>query len=81
MKVNGLPGQWKPTYSEVLNWLPLLGSLSAFLTFGWLGLLLWQWRKLPGSRTTRIGWVLFASGTIAFVPYLAYWNLLGLNLH
>jgi uncharacterized protein len=77
----GLADQWEPRYPGVLNWLPLLGSLSVCLTLMLLALLLARWRALADSRRTRIGWVLFATCAIAFVPFLHYWNLLGLDFH
>src|SRR5262249_14387388 len=77
----GLADQWEPRYPGVLNWLPLLGSLSVCLTLLLLALLLARWRAHADSRRQRIGWVLFAICAIAFVPFLHYWNLLGLGFH
>ncbi len=77
----GLANQMEPSYPAVLNWLPLVGSLSVGLTLMLLALLLARWRALLDSRRKRIGWVLFATCAIAFVPFLHYWNLLGLALH
>jgi pimeloyl-ACP methyl ester carboxylesterase len=77
----GLANQWEPTYPVVLNWLPLVGSLSVCVSLMLLARLLTRWRELPDSRRTRIGWVLFATCAIAFVPFLHYWNLLGLAWH
>lgn len=76
--VLGLAEQQEPKYPGVLNWLPLVGSLSVGLTLTWLALVLVRWRSLADSRRTRMGWVLFAICAIAFVPFLHYWNLLGL---
>jgi hypothetical protein len=77
----GLANPWEPSYPPVLNWLPLLGSLSVCLTLAWLAVLIYQWRSLRGLRKTRIAWMLFAVCAIAFVPYVGYWNALGLSLH
>jgi hypothetical protein len=77
----GLANQWEPRYPVVLNWLPLLGSLSVCLTLTLLALLLARWRAPADSRRKRIGSVLFATCAVAFVPFLHYWNLLGLDLH
>jgi pimeloyl-ACP methyl ester carboxylesterase len=74
----GLANQLEPSYPGVLNWLPLAGSLSVGLTLTLLALLGARWRALADSRRKRIGWVLFAICAIAFVPFLHYWNLLGL---
>jgi dienelactone hydrolase len=74
----GLTNQWEPSYPGVLNWLPLAGSLSVGLTLTLLALLGARWRAPSDSRRKRIGWVLFAICAIAFVPFLHYWNLLGL---
>jgi hypothetical protein len=49
------------------------------LTVVLLALLLARWRELP-SRRARAGWALFAACALAFVPFLDYWRLLGLNL-
>jgi hypothetical protein len=65
----------------VLNWLPLVGSLSACLTLTLLALLLIRWRAPVDSRRKRIGWLLLAICAIAFVPFLHYWNLLGPTWH
>jgi pimeloyl-ACP methyl ester carboxylesterase len=76
--VLGLANQQEPRYPGVLNWLPLVGSLSVGLTLTLLGLVGARWRASPDSHGNRIGWVLFAICAIAFVPFLHYWNLLGL---
>jgi hypothetical protein len=73
--------QWEPRYPVVLNWLPLLGSLSVCLALTLLAILLTRWRAPADSRRNRIGWCLFATCAIAFLPFLHYWNLLGLSLH
>jgi pimeloyl-ACP methyl ester carboxylesterase len=73
----GLANQLEPRYPRVLNWLPLVGSLSVGLTLTVLVLLGARRRAPSDSRRKRIGWVLFASCAIAFVPFLHYWNLLG----
>jgi dienelactone hydrolase len=74
----GLANQREPRYPGVLNWLPLVGSLSVGLTLTLLALLGARWRAPSDSRRKRIGWVLFAICAIAFVPFLHYWNFLGL---
>jgi hypothetical protein len=71
---------WRPSYPAVLGHLPLAGSFSAFLTLVWLLLLVWSVRALPGSRLSKAGSMLFAASAMAFVPYMHYWNLLGLDL-
>jgi uncharacterized protein len=76
----GLANQWEPKYPVVLNWLPMVGSLSVGVTLTTLALLIARWQALPTSRQKRIGWVLFATCSTAFVPFLHYWNLVGLNL-
>jgi hypothetical protein len=76
----GLSNQWEPRYPALLNRLPLVGSLSACLTLVLLALLLACWRALPDSRRTRIGWGLFVTCALAFVPFLHYWNILGFDL-
>jgi dienelactone hydrolase len=77
----GVADQRDPRYPGVLNGLPLAGSLSAGLTLTLLALLLAR-RRLPGdSRRKRMGRVLFATCAVAFVPFLYYWNLLGLDWH
>jgi hypothetical protein len=52
--------------------------LSVGLTLTLLALLGARWRALSDFRRKRIGWVLFAMCAVAFVPFLRYWNLLGL---
>ncbi len=74
----GLAHQLEPSYPGVLNWLPLAGSLSVGLTLVLLALLGARRRVPAASRRKRIGWVLFATCATAFVPFLHYWNLLGL---
>ena len=76
----GLADAWKPSYHTVLNYLPLVGSLSASLTLVWLAFLICSARALPGSRLAKAGLMLFAASAMAFVPYLNYWNLLGIDL-
>jgi fermentation-respiration switch protein FrsA (DUF1100 family) len=77
----GLADQREPKYPGVLSWLPLMGSLSACLTLTLLAHVLARWRSSAESRRARIGWVLFATCAIAFVPFLLYWNLVGLTWH
>ena len=77
----GLANPWEPSYTVVLNWLPLVGSLSVCLTLMLLALLLARWRAVADSRRRKIGWFMFATCAIAFVPFLHYWNLLGLDFH
>jgi hypothetical protein len=74
----GLANQLEPGYPAMLNWLPLAGSVSVGLTLALLALLGARRRAPSDPRRTRIGWVLFAICAIAFVPFLHYWNLLGL---
>jgi hypothetical protein len=77
----GLADQREPRHPGVLNGLPLVGSLSACLTLTLLALLLAR-RRVPGdSRRKKMGWALFATCAVAFVPFLYYWNLLGLDWH
>jgi pimeloyl-ACP methyl ester carboxylesterase len=77
----GLANQWEPRYPVMLNWLPLVGSLSVCLTLTLLAILLARWMAPAESRRKRIGWILFATCAVAFVPFLYYWNLLGLDWH
>ena len=77
----GLANQLEPSYPGVLNWLPLAGSLSVGLTLTLLALLGARWRAPSDSRRKRIARILFAICAIAFVPFLHYWNLLGLAWH
>jgi pimeloyl-ACP methyl ester carboxylesterase len=77
----GLANQWEPAYPGVLDWLPLVGSVSACLTLLVLSLFLAYWRSSSASRRERIGGCLFTACALAFVPFLHYWNLLGLALH
>jgi pimeloyl-ACP methyl ester carboxylesterase len=76
---SGLANPWEPHYPGVLNWLPLAGSFSVCLTLVFLVSLFIRWRALPGSRWRRICRALFAAAVLAFVPFLLYWNLLGMN--
>jgi pimeloyl-ACP methyl ester carboxylesterase len=78
--VRGLVNAWDPAYPRVLNYLPLLGSLSALVTVLWLAILYFNWRAPSVTRRTRIAWTLCATCAIAFLPYLFYWNVLGLDL-
>jgi len=79
--VLGLANQWEPSYPGVLNWLPVAGSLSACLALMLLAFLFVGRRASADSRRKRIGWILFATCALAFVPFLHYWNLLGLTWH
>jgi dienelactone hydrolase len=76
--VLGLTNQWEPRYPAVLNCLPLAGLLSVCLTLLVWALLIASWRSLENTLRVRMGWAAFAICTIAFVPYLLYWNLLGI---
>jgi pimeloyl-ACP methyl ester carboxylesterase len=69
---------WQPTYPSFLNWLPVAGLLSACLTLTLVALIFGHWRTLAKSRRKRIGWLVLASCALAFLPYLHYWNVLGL---
>jgi uncharacterized protein len=77
----GLANPWEPRYPVMLNWLPLVGSLSVCLTLTLLALLLARGQAPGDSRRQKIGWILFATCALAFVPFLHYWNLLGLVWH
>jgi uncharacterized protein len=77
----GLANPWEPRYPRVLNGLPLAGSLSAGLALTLWALLLACRRAPAGSRPRGTGWVLFATCATVFVPFLHYWNLLGVSLH
>lgn len=79
--VHGLANQLEPGYPGVLNWLPLVGSLSAGLTLTLLALLIAVGRAPADPRRNRIGRAVFATCAVAFVPFLHYWNLLGLAWH
>jgi hypothetical protein len=76
----GLADPWEPRYPGVFNWLPLAGSLSVCLTLALLALLIARGRSPADSRRKRTAWVLFGTCAAAFVPFLWYWNLLGLAL-
>jgi hypothetical protein len=76
--VYGLADQLEPKYPGVLNWLPLAGSMSAGLTVALLALLIAGGRAPAAPRRKRIGRAVFVTCAIAFVPFLDYWNLLGL---
>lgn len=76
----GLQNAWEPAYPAILNKLPLLGSLSAGLTLVWLGRLICQSRTHSSHWCTTTGWTLFVVCSIAFLPYLYYWNALGVDL-
>jgi pimeloyl-ACP methyl ester carboxylesterase len=73
-----LANAWQPRYPSFLNWLPLAGLLSACLTLTLVALIFGHWRTLAKSRRKRIGWLLLASCALAFLPFLHYWNVLGL---
>jgi hypothetical protein len=77
----GLANQSKPEYPAALNRLPLAGSFSACATLMLVSFLVARWRAMRASRFTRIGWALFGTCAIAFVPFLYYWNMLGLSLY
>jgi hypothetical protein len=77
----GLTNTWDPRYSPALSWLPLGGSLSLCLTLALLVLLLTRRRVAAYPPRRRIGRILLATCAIAFVPFLIYWNLVGLAWH
>jgi pimeloyl-ACP methyl ester carboxylesterase len=81
MLLRALGNGWEPHVPPVLDWLPLVGSASACLTLVFLALLVLRWRSSPMSLRTGIGLIVFATCAIAFVPFLHYWNLLGLAFH
>jgi hypothetical protein len=78
--IAGLADQREPAYPEALNWLPLVGTLSAGLALTFLALLVASWRASADAWRRRLGWALFAACALAFVPFLHYWNLLGVGL-
>jgi fermentation-respiration switch protein FrsA (DUF1100 family) len=73
-----LANAWQPRYPTFLNWLPLAGLLSACLTLALVALIFAHWRVLAESLGKRIGWLLLATCGLAFLPFLHYWDLLGL---
>ena len=73
-----LADAWQPKYPAFLNWLPLAGLLSACLTLTLVALIFAHWRALAESRRKRTGWLVLATGGVAFLPFLHYWDLLGL---
>jgi hypothetical protein len=76
----GLAIQWEPAYPVILGWLPLAGSLSVCLTLALLAILAARWPLVAISLWRRAAWLVFAICAIGFVPFLNYWNLLGLAL-
>src|SRR5262245_16645470 len=75
-----LTNQWEPGYPAALKWLPLAGSLSVSLAMLMLALLVASYRSSSSPRRKRTGWCPFMACSLAFVPFLHYWNLLGLSL-
>jgi hypothetical protein len=73
-----LANAWEPRYPPFLKWLPLAGLLSACLALTLVALIFAHWRGLAESRRKRIGWLLLTSFALAFLPFLHYWNVLGL---
>jgi dienelactone hydrolase len=76
--VLGLGDQRRPVCPAVLRCLPLGGSLSAVLTALFLSVVLVKWRGggLPQAGRWHLGASVLALAL--FVPFLLYWNLLGL---
>jgi dienelactone hydrolase len=68
--------QRHPAYPPVLGWLPLGGSLSAALT---VVLLVRAWRAGGGTRGARWRYRLLGLTAALFVPFLLYWDLLGIR--
>jgi pimeloyl-ACP methyl ester carboxylesterase len=78
--VIGLADPWEPKYPPLLSWLPLAGSVSVCLT---LVLAIWLfifWRALAISWPTKTCLALSTICDAAFVPFLLYWNLIGVSL-
>jgi hypothetical protein len=48
------------------------------LTLTLVALILFRWRELADSRRMTLGWLVLAACGVAFLPFLHYWNLLGL---
>lgn len=57
--------------------LPVVGLLSAALTLAFVAASLSAWRDGAWSRGQRMRHVAVVGAAIAFVPWLAYWQLLG----
>jgi hypothetical protein len=63
----------------VLMYLPLLGTVSALATFALLIALARTPRDHDWTAATRIRFSLDVVCLVLFVPYMFYWNLIGLR--
>ncbi len=63
-----------PTVVKVLL---LIGNLTSILALGLLVFLFLAWKNSYWSTLARLHYTLVCLSALAFVPYLAYWNLLG----
>ena len=71
--------QVRPSCPAILTYLPFLGTLSTFVTVALLVLLAQTRRPSDWTVTRRIWDVLDKSAVILFVPFLIYWNVIGLH--
>jgi alpha-beta hydrolase superfamily lysophospholipase len=71
--------QMHPSCPTVLMYLPLLGTVSTLATVALLIVLARTPRDQGWTAARRIRFTLDVLGLILFVPYMFYWNLIGLR--
>ena len=57
--------------------LPVAGAMSAVLTLAPVFAWVWVWRSGARPHERRVGHVVATIAAIAFLPWLAYWQLIG----
>ncbi len=78
-----LVGQWEFTYGKlpVLTALPAIPIVTTVLTIGLPALTVFTWLEGYWSPIGRLHYSLTTVAALAFIPFLRYWNLLGVGAY
>lgn len=81
--VLSLVGQWEFTYGKlpVLTALPAIPIVTTVLTIGLPALTVFTWLEGYWSPIGRLHYSLTTVAALAFIPFLRYWNLLGVGAY
>ena len=72
--------QIHPSCPTVLLFLPLLGTVSTLATIAVLIGFAMTRREYDWTKTSKFWWSLDLLCLILFVPFMYYWNLIGVHL-